>query len=425
MPLIENPGNVLTATASDLLSPLNSFFQDTPSYRGPDFPDGFLIKELPEEGTGKEVKLAGTWMPFQPFNFGGEQRLAKEYYPGNPEPVVQVLGSKEDDVTIKGRFKAKKYRDKTLRSVPIQLHEEIDGIRQRGNLCKFALGEWVRYGFIESSRFGLKTLADIDWELKLSIVSDKKPTNCHIADDQVSVPVELNYSLIDAALKIEAKALYPPSTFPSTIFDLVSDAVETVASAIAGVTNFVDGLVSKAEDVQKLANTAIGLIKHARTQCVIFKKTIGALDAYFKTEATETNVRTLANEALKAAHGRYVYEVGSSTVQPPVNLSAAQIAATKSSKVGNYARTTSTQQRAEAQTSGKSVEQVLAEMLERFRAIAQTLPQKRHLVRSGDSLQRLSVKYYGSSQHWYRIFQHNQLQTTVLVPGTVLEIPYL
>lgn len=427
MPILDNPGNILTATASELLAPFNSFFTDPPEYRGQDFPEGFIITEFDDGAPVGDLFLRGSMLPMQPFTYGGKQQLTKEYYPGNPEPTVQVMGSREDNIKIKGRFKAKKYSraNDSLRQIPVIMQEAIDEIRQKGSLCRFSLGEFTRYGFIESCEFRMKTLADIEYEIDLFVIGQDPPTHCKIAEDSIDVPSAQNALLINAALDVESKLLAPPGDISVGLFSELESLVGTVASAVALVTNFVNTIITAGEDASRLANKALGLIKYAQSQCAVFKRRVSQLDAYLETDATASNVETLANEAKAAAQAKYVFDVGSSTMLPPVNVTDAMRESARESNTTGYVPTDDESEAFAGAQTGNSIESILVDMRKAFQKIAFTVPLVRHLVKNGDSLTKLSIKYYKTPDHWERIQKHNKLTSVVLVPGTVLEIPKL
>lgn len=410
MPIIENPSNILTGTLSDFLAPINSWFDTVPSYQGTDFPEGFQVFEQINGvwSAASTLTLLGSMMPKQPFTWGLKQNIVKEYYPGNREPSIQVMGPRDEPVKIQGRLKAKRYSraNPELRKVPMAYQSVIDGLIKRGNLCKFVMGTWVYYGFVESGIFTMKTLADLEYEIDLCIVGDTEPTNAKFADKFNVAPNLDNAALIQAALIMESELLNSPANFPTSIFTTLSTLVSTVASAVSLVTTFVDGIITRGEDATKIANRAIGLIKNAQTACVDFKRRVGQIDAYFD-DLEETSLAA-RDSAQTTAHAKYVYDIQSVTIVPRTTISDAQKEAVNA--------------QAEA---GKSIESLLRDLKKKFRAIAVTLPKFRHLVKDGDTLQKLAVKYYSNEQFWEKIYQHNKLQSIVLVPGTVLEIPNL
>jgi hypothetical protein len=389
--LTDLPGAALK-TVTDPVSNLVSdtlgvvFGRKSRPERGPDFPDGFRVVEIIDghESPDSEIRLTGNMLPFTPFEWGGEQRLGKEYYPGNPEPAVQVLGAKEGDVTIHGKFKDKRLKDPSLYGVAYKLAEYMDKLRRRGNLCKFSLGPWVRYGFIEKTDFKLDKLSSVEYSLQLFVVGFNPPTNCKIVARTKEIPLATNKELIKAVSDFNAKYSAVPTSMPKSIGDVLNGAIGDVAKAINLVTNFVDAYVTAAEDVQKSVNRALGLIKNARTQLGVFKRRIGGLQTGFNSLSNDTKAAT--NFSAVFTNQRHIIESVSAT---------------------------------------SSLAALLAAMQKQFEAIARTTPQARYKVIDGDTLQKVSLKFYKSADHWNLIYDHNKLSTTVLTQGMMLEIPHL
>jgi len=428
MPLINNPSNPLSAEAANFLAPFNSIFGSIPDYRGPDFPEGFVITEYgPGLAELKEIKLLGRMSPRQPFAYGGTQALVKEWYPGNSEPTVQVLGAREDTTKITGRFQAKHYANppgqmgEMFRSIPQMMADEMDGLRKRGNLCKFTLGEWVRWGFVEKTDLKMKTLADFDYDIDLFIIGDKPPSECKFVEEEFGLPLDLNSELMKAAADMEANALMPFEAFSPGLFFEINALIGDVATALSVVTKFVDGVLGAAENAQKLAKKAVGLVKYAQAKISKYKAQVGALNAYsFKDDLASTWSET--NAVMSA---KYVMQQQTATSKAPT-LSAAQQAAAQA-KTAAYAVNVSTSQKAAAVSGGKSIDQILAQMKNQFAFLALSLgiPKARHLVKSGDSLETISMKYFATVDKWKSIYDHNKLTDSNIAPlvGSVLEIP--
>lgn len=424
MPLLDNPGNPLTATLAEFAAPFNSIFSSIPEYVGPDF-DSFEIDELLPTGLGKTISLVGEWRPHQPFTYGGTQMLAKEYYPGNAEPTVQVLGGRENVLKINGRFKVKhiqSYDNDLMRQVPAALCDDIDGIRQRGSLVQITLGEWTRWGFIEECNFKMKTLADIEYEISFFIMGDQPPSSCKLAEEGFTLPVAVNLSLIAAATQLEELAANAPAGMSLGLFDQLNSLLGAVATALSVVTKFADLALTTAENAEKFANRAIGLLKYAQATISTFKRRMGQLNAYLGSDPRGGALQTW-NETRNAAQAGYVMAVQLATSKP-IELSAEQRDAAKG-RIQNYAVTTSTQQQAAAKSGVKSIDAILLEMLAQFQKIAKFVAIARYQVKNGDTLQTISVKFYKTQDNWVKIYEHNKLSSTVLVTGTILEIPKL
>lgn len=155
------------------------------SHRIKNYPDGkdineFIIQTLDSDsGSVKEtLTLSGTHLPFQPFSAQVAQEVEKFYYPGgqlNRIPTVHVLGSMDENVVIRGRFKATKIQDVDRRNEPLTISGILERFVREGNVCLFQLGNWIKYGMLVSTNPQYKTDSDISWEIEILVIGDKNP----------------------------------------------------------------------------------------------------------------------------------------------------------------------------------------------------------------------------------------------------------
>lgn len=356
-----------------------------PATFGPDFPEGFKIIEYIDGKPSDDstITLAGPFMPFQPLTFGGKQQISKEYYAGNPEPTTQILGSRENDITIKGRLKLKNIGDESLREAAIEYQKAIDAMRIRGNLVRIKLRDWFRYGFIEEASFDLKQKTDIDYSITFSIVGQTEPKNSMFLSGADENPSNPNRQLISQAATLLAASQNYPTSMPQTISDLLNSYISDVADGINLVTGFVDGILDDAEKLNASANRALGLIKNVRATISSTNRRIGqismaaaSLGANFATEAQKT--------AATISNANHIHKV---------------------------------------QTNNINLLFLLIDLQAKFRNMVQAVPYRRHLTRQGDTLQKISMLYYNTADRWIEILTHNKLSTTNLTNGQILEIP--
>jgi LysM repeat protein len=375
-----------------------------PNFQADDFAEGFTIKEYvngsPRNGSDKpDLVLKGSFMPHQPFTFGGEQHMNTTWYPGNSEPTVQVLGPKEKNLTIKGEFRLKKFKrvyshgkndqgipemtETQVRQIAVEYQEQLDQMRIRGNLLHIQMGEWKRWGFIQSVSFDVRTLADITYEVEFMISGFTKPLNTKIArgyDDNLKAP---NQALIDGALAAISAMSQFPKDIPRSLSDFLNQQISLVAGAIGIVTGFIDDVVGDAEKITASANRAIGLIANARATISSSARRI---------DAVSTSVSNLGSS------------VSDQWAKTKVTVQA----------VGHMH---------DIKTYYASLASMLAALQAQYASLAKTVPLQRYLVVAGDSLQKISNKFYGTPDHWQEIYDHNKLTSTSLVVGSVLEIP--
>lgn len=354
-----------------------------------DFKSGLIITPINKDGvelTSDIVRLTADAMPHDKFTFGGQQKIVKDYYPGSSEPTVQVLGPQENDITINGRFKAKKLKesadasfDRELwRKYPQALQEQIDAIRVAGLLVKITLGEeWRRYGFISEAVFDLKTIADIDYQITFLIVGFNQPKDFILVTQQSTIPYNQNKALAQYIATVQEFSSDVPDSFPTSFADQINAAISDVAAAVNLVTGFVDTVLGEVDALKSSVQRALGLIKNVRNKISGYQRTIGGQ----QPEAGVPKITSISGATLNA---QYVAKVSDGMF----NLNA-----------------------------------LLAGLATQLKAVATTVPIARHRVQNGDTLQTLAMKYYKDSAQWEGIYDHNKLTSSTLVVGAVLEIP--
>lgn len=393
-------------------------FAEKPDTRGAhrknDFVDGFYFIEI-EDGKEKPkdaVKLFGTSTPHQPFTYGGTQKIVKDYYPGHSEPTVQVLGPRENNLTVRGRLYAKRYKPKKEpvikdAGIPfapainklanmlkpanekeekdrfyrfaIAMQEQIESIRIRGNLLRISMAEFQRYGFLEEAIFNMKTIGDIEYELTFSIIGFNPPSNCKMIKTEGRIPHALNKLLITAFQDFEANYDVVPEGVTRSFADQLRDAISDVAEVVNFVTDFVDVILDEVDDLKAAINRGLGLIKNARATLSEFNRRVGNLNPYGDTSnPASTGISTGYNNAT------YNHDLLKSSFD---------------------------------------LQSYLAQLQAQFQSIVATIPIARHRVVLGDTLQKIALQFFNDESKWSDIYDHNKLTSTVLEKGTILEIP--
>jgi LysM repeat protein len=335
------------------------------SFRKPDFVEGFVIKEIINgEEKGEVITLSGNRLPFQPFVFGGGQRVKKDYYSGHSK----TNGKSPEALSLKEKRLVNKL------SASTELQQQIDALRIRGNIVRISLGEWIRYAVISKVKFSMKNIADVSYDITFSIIGFNPPKNAKFIIGPREVPFAINKDLIAMSKTFGQTSI--PKSVPRSIADILNDAISTVSGVLATVTGFVDSIVSTVQDIQKSVQRALGLIKYAQGKLNSYKKLVGAFKPFDPSQALT---------------GRY-----------------------ENAKF--YAGTLSL---------SASLTALLEKLKSRLKALVDSKPLSRHLVISGDNLQKVAVKYYGSADNWKKIYDFNNLSSTALTIGSTLEIPRL
>lgn len=351
-----------------------------------DFPEGFRITEIinGKPDNSNTLSLLGTFMPKDTFDHGKAQRVQKEWYAGSKHPSIQVLGGKEDDVSIKGCFDEKFLKDLTLSGAAEEYKKRIEQIVDRGNIVLIQLGDyWKRYCILEDANFKMHHLKKIDYEIKINIIGTALPKNYYFVDGseiETKAPRADLIAKTAAHLKLlESK----PTSMPVTVSDLINSTISDVAGKVKIVTDFVNGVLDDAEKITDATYRAVGLITNARSFIAKSNRRLGSVGA-------------------KAS-------VLAPTLQSELDKTKAVIE--------NLAFIHS------VKTSNKSMNKSLVDLQNKFNSFIKTLPLKRHLVIDGDSLQKISIKYYGTADHWKDIMDFNKLSVANLTIGSVLNIP--
>lgn len=354
-------------------------FSLTPKLEDEDFSRGLQLEEIVDIGLGLYAQLVGNMMPVQPFSYGGSQHIVKEYYSGKVDPVVQVLGSREKDLTLRGRIHEKKITGPLTtkrRQLATAMVETIDDMRKRGNLVKLTLGEFQRWGYITEVNFGMKTLGDYDYEIMFSIVSNQPPENCPLKEAQFNPLFNTNAALASLLSGFEENRSNVPSSIPIGIGQLLNEITGAIAEVVHGVTSFVDSVVGLAEDITSSINRAVGLCTYAKTY-------------------VHKNLIKL---------GRISYNVAFAGIPVTSKYSSAAFI---------YRQ----------QTIANDFMKLIADLEKRFKEQEKSEPEARYLVKQTDSLQVISNKFYATPENWERIYIHNRLTSTVLNAGQIIEIP--
>ena len=349
-------------------------------YHGQNFPEGFVIEELVNNGSayvpsGITVSLIGNWLPKQPFTYGGDQRNNKIYYSGHAEPTLHVFGPEEKDITIEGRLWAKKLpNNATFIDVPDEIKEKIDALRFRGNVVKLTLGSWVRYGIIGMADFMTKHLNDIDYRITFIITGTTPPTNARLLASAREYPYDINNDikgLSEALMRVPV-----PPDIPFSISGAINGITNVFGRSIAVVTNFVDSIIQEVDDIGSAVSRLEGLISHAQIQARRYKNTFARFNSFS------------ANTSLTNQYRNAAYYSG--------RISAAS-----------------------------NITSFLERIREQFNNVVARVPLGRHLYVQGDTLQKISSRFYGTPNEWKRIYDFNNLDSTNIPSGTVLEIPRL
>ncbi len=377
---------------SNIRSPFSGLSKSPPlNLRGQDYKDGFRIEEHEYNEEKKEfvasnaggIALKGNQMPKIPFEFGGEQRISKTYYPGNDEPVMQVMGASENDVTIRGLFIDIKFNDSAYsedeQSFAEFTMERIEGIRQRGKLCRIALGDWQRYVYVQSTKFSLINRSRISYSITFRVVSINLPQNAKVLRVGVKEnPKALNEKLLALGEDVNKLGLNKPPVDLS-ISEQIDAFVGDIADSIKNITDYVDSVFTTIEDIRRSVRRAVGMVKFTQRKLKSFQNKLRGFNPF------DLHLNTSLSD-------RYIQAAYYSSLISRVTI----------------------------------LNMMMERYRKQFKDLSQYLPLARYLVKIGDTWQSVSVRFYGTSTDWTDIPPYNNFEISASPPvGRLIEIPDL
>ena len=378
---------------------------------GPDLTE-FLIQTLdPQNGTVKEnLTLQGTFLPHQPFERSVSQEIMRYYYPGGQairEPTVQVLGSMEEDVTLKGEFRATKIRDTDRRTEPLILSDVLDRLVKEGNVCRFTIGSWIKYGVLAEWRPNYHTDSWISWTMRLMIIGDKNPITGAEEEGEAEISRIFGTSDAEDASQISESML---ADMFATKTDLENSGyIPRISVQPFSISGYLGKLIE---------GTAIGdLVDFGRSVYQGWTDIIQAVDAVtssavqFSEEIERTAEDIQRQILLITSQISKVYEIQQNLftavnrVESGVDTFSRLLAWNTIGDMIAYTH------RIQGNFSDlkRSVER---EEITNFREI--------YFVKEGDTLQSISSRFYGNPDRWDEIRQLNNLEV-----GADLAVDYL
>lgn len=414
---------------SDYIAPFIDIEAQT--YGGKDFVDGLVVTPLDSNFAAipsQIVKLTGTRTPHMPFTFGREQRINKTYYTGSDEPVIQVLGEKQDDLVINGEFVDRRYYpDSNLIGTAANENISMGFVNYFEALCNSRQSvllsmqdrytasqnrfDYTRYGILIKTQFQLKRVSEITYSLTFSLFTQNKPFYNFFANIPSSQNV-LNgaFNLSNVAANLEAlPSLYPDAD--SSLLGKVSSAISTAKKAIATATKAIESFNKLTQDITKSVDRFLGILDGCLASVSSLKYNLTAL--YNDTKSIPDKTKRIASNACILATTSLINFPDKSSSNPNANFSS-------------YFTDPNNQNTAKNQTlPSQSIDAIIRQMRQQFIDSIKKLQVRTYLVADGDTLQRISYKMYGDSNYWTKILLYNHLNSTRLVVGTTLSIPDL
>jgi hypothetical protein len=366
----------------------------------------FTITE--RTGDKRSVVLTGRALPYRPLTLSGSQRNTVEWYPGNPIGVAQIYGAKEEPTTINGMWKdiflgeGNHNPYATVNGAPmltvIDLAEEIDDIRRKGQEIVVTWLNHTRYGIL--SKFTQKWHNGHDMEYELEFT--------WIAQEDISLNTDVPFSP-DTYVDL--------STVPDQVQDLIDqfnapsprliDLGITQGGAINGFATGFDE-----EDDGDVVDEINALVVSIQAQSDTLNDTVSSVANTVTAPADSLRLIAGTLDALKlnAQSTRDMLEEQADGARLNIGGTFGDVLSDRAASRGSADNMSQIQVLAASQ-EGQVLSQIQSQVLAVFQA------------RQGDSLRKVSLIYYGTSDNWQSLMLYNQLRDEALVAGQVVIVP--
>lgn len=339
-----------------------------------------LIQEI--SGSGRIVSLGGRALPERPIGFGGRLREKKTWYAGNNVATLQVLGSEEMDMTIRGVWNDRFIADQVATSgfeTPELAREVVTifhSLQRSGNALRFQWGDQVRMGILAEFEPTWLREQDVEWMMRWSWFGrdDQEVPRASLDEPPNSSELRQRTDEQDDQLAFEPKK--------NTKTDY-SAAIRLRIAQVRGRVGAIFDRVREAQSVASIPLTAVrGVLADAEA---------------LRLEANELSVELL---------------------ELPIEITTTEDRLIDRINVENWRR-----------EQGRRGRNLLAEgqrVARNLRTLTRPEPIAVVTIRGGnDSLRRLAREFYGTADEWRRIADVNDLPDSVVTPGTIVVIPPL
>lgn len=400
------------------------------------FSSSIVILEL-DSAAGqqpRQLTLKGPSLPFMGAGWGSKQVVITTWYQGNgDEATQQVLGPQETPTRFSGEWRRTmlgkapaQYSDEVghIDDVidPQVLRDALETIMRGGMLVRVtwavqgsddndptSSGKIVREGRIVSCEFKHTRIQDIAWEAEFAWKSRgavaprvSSVRGNTVNSDSAQYVNKLN-ALLAAAQAAQLQKFNPSAltlgqleavaNYPTTVANALAQNVQQITSSVGQLVDIATTLASQPVQV---ANRAVDLAQNTVYQTNNFKDELGEIP--YESQTTKTKVADLIQSALSFA------------TQSDLAQDAARAGEEFAQKLQQQYQSTANKGTNDPGTLAdpESVQQV-------------------YITKSGDTPQRVSVRYYQTPDHAADILRANRLpwHLPVFPSGKILIIPAL
>ncbi len=338
-----------------------------------------LIQEI--TGSQRIIALGGRALPERPLPAGGRLRTKKTWYSGNNVATLQVLGSEDMDMNLRGVWNDRFIGDQVSTSgfeTPELARDVVrifETLQRAGNTLRFQWGDVVRMGVLAEFVPTWLREQDVEWTMRFEWFGrdDQEVPRATLDEAPNSSELRQRQNRTDDQLAFEPKTIRP-------------DYSARVRSQISDVRGRVGAIFDRVREAQSTGGIPLTAVR-------------GVLaDA----EALRLEANELAVELIEA----------------PVELATDLEGLIDRFGAENWRRE---QGRRVLRTQAEG-QRVARDLLR----LTRPAPLAVVTIRGGtDSLRRLARDFYGTPDEWRRIADVNDLPDSVVAPGTLIVIPPL
>jgi hypothetical protein len=362
------------------------------------------LYEQPDRQLSLEQLNGGTeWLKFSALEqtmpkelpLASESRVSTTYYPGNENASVQILGSRRDPISLKGRLD-----DRYIlgQKTALSMMESMRKLASDGFPVMLQWGPITLDGLVTKAKFVVHLAELIEYEVEF-LPTGKQPamvvkppktvafsrTNILVVTEQSNKIVDL-WGIVGDEYDPYAPLGRPKFTIPGLAFargllssvsglvDIAGSYVDAGRAAIASVENLVSDTLDVADEAVHVVARATGVVGELRSWAADVSNTLQSIDA--DASAIVHDVR-----ATFAAEG-WRNEIG---------------------------------------TAARDTVAMSTNLIAQLSPVEWTNPI--HISRDGETLPNIARIYYGTPIGWQRIADANDLGDDILLPGTILIIP--
>lgn len=358
------------------------------------------------ELTGEDpvtLELAGRALPYRPVGFSGTMRAEFTWYPGNPTATVQVFGSQEDPTTMHGMWKTKYLAKATEDGATVQntalatvnnvditsaleLVQEVDRIRRRGQLLRFQWDAIIRKGILTKFSYEFDNRLDIHWEMTFTWINQGE-------EEVAAVLSNLgNLSSVSGSWSSTVARMRNAITQP---FNRITNSMQ---KALVQAENALDGTAAIGDTVTATVDAAYSPIETAQKLAGIFDQVIDRGAQIKETISSQfTNLQFVKNYEDAAE------QMSQSFYDRLVNLSWQREVYESASEMEAQG----------ALQKSEALKQITPDVVESITA------------RFGQDLRDISLDAYGTANEWRTLLVYNGFTQSELQAGQVVLIPKL